>query len=101
MLPATDYGRIAMDPPSGRSDEVSTGRAGIATITLDSQHNRNALSRQLSPSSASDSTRRVDRGRSCIVLPHEGPTFCAGADLKERAEPAARLDADGRASWSG
>jgi methylglutaconyl-CoA hydratase len=59
---------------------------GIVTITLDSQHNRNALSRQL-----------VDELHECldiaeadaaraIVLTHHGPAFCAGADLKERAD---------------
>lgn len=57
----------------------------IATITLDSQHNRNALSLQLVSelgdllSAASSSTARA------IVVRHEGPAFCAGADLKERS----------------
>jgi enoyl-CoA hydratase/carnithine racemase len=57
----------------------------IATITLDSQHNRNALSLQLVAelgdrlADASSSTTRA------IVLRHEGPAFCAGADLKERS----------------
>jgi methylglutaconyl-CoA hydratase len=57
---------------------------GIATITLDSPHNRNALSRQLRrelrehlTAARADSTVRV------IVLDHIGPVFCAGMDLKE------------------
>ena len=58
---------------------------GIATITLDSQHNRNALSRQL----LTDLHHALDRaeaaGARAIVLTHRGPAFCAGADLKERA----------------
>jgi enoyl-CoA hydratase/carnithine racemase len=57
----------------------------IATITLDSPHNRNALSRQL----LADLHRSLDdaeaSGARAIVLTHEGPAFCAGADLKERA----------------
>ena len=57
----------------------------IATITLDSQHNRNALSRQL----VADLHRSLDEalaaGARAIVLTHRGPAFCAGADLKERA----------------
>ena len=57
----------------------------IATITLDSQHNRNALSRQL----LADLHRSLDdaeaAGARAIVLTHRGPAFCAGADLKERA----------------
>ncbi len=57
---------------------------GIATITLDSQHNRNALSRQLLSElhAALDTAESV--GVRAIVLRHEGPAFCAGADLKER-----------------
>jgi enoyl-CoA hydratase len=62
---------------------------GIATITLDSQGNRNALSRQL----VSELHAGIDRAETAqarvIVLRHEGPAFCAGADLKERSdEPA-------------
>jgi len=62
-----------------------TIRDEIATITLDSQHNRNALSRQL----LADLHRTLDEaahaGPRAIVLTHRGPAFCAGADLKERA----------------
>ena len=58
---------------------------GIATITLDSQHNRNALSRQL----LADLHQSLDEAEAAdaraIVLTHRGPAFCAGADLKERA----------------
>lgn len=58
---------------------------GIATITLDSPANRNALSQLLladfhaALDSAEHSSARV------IVLTHTPPVFCAGADLKERA----------------
>lgn len=57
----------------------------IATITLDSQHNRNALSKQLIAElhSCLDEAERVDAR--AIVLRHEGPAFCAGADLKEQS----------------
>ncbi|QUH01054.1 enoyl-CoA hydratase/isomerase family protein [Saccharopolyspora erythraea] len=61
-----------------------TSDAGIATITLDSPHNRNALSAQLRrelrdhlESAIADDAVRV------IVLAHTGPVFCAGMDLKE------------------
>ena len=58
---------------------------GVATITLDSPHNRNALSRQL----VSELDQRLDAALAddnarVIVLTHEGPAFCAGADLKEQ-----------------
>ncbi len=56
---------------------------GVATITLDSPHNRNALSRRLVAELANCLDEAV--GARAIVLRHEGPAFCAGADLKERA----------------
>lgn len=61
-----------------------TSDNGIATITLDSPRNRNALSAQLrrelrahlSASVADDAVR-------VIVLAHTGPVFCSGMDLAE------------------
>lgn len=57
---------------------------GVATITLDSPHNRNALSARLRrelrdhlTATASDDAVRV------VVLTHTGPVFCSGMDLKE------------------
>lgn len=65
---------------------------GVATITLDSQHNRNALSRRL----VAELGDRIDRAETAdaraIVLRHEGPAFCAGADLKERASDDGSID---------
>ncbi|MGH4011562.1 MAG: enoyl-CoA hydratase-related protein [Pseudonocardiaceae bacterium] len=59
-------------------------QSGIATITLDSPANRNALSAQLRAElldalerSVSDDCVRV------VVLDHTGPVFCAGMDLTE------------------
>jgi enoyl-CoA hydratase len=58
--------------------------AGIATVTLDSPHNRNALSRRLM-AELIDRMRRAsdDATVRTIVLTHTGTTFCAGADLSE------------------
>jgi enoyl-CoA hydratase len=58
---------------------------GIATVTLDSPANRNALSaqlvtelgEQLATAGAADEVRAV-------LLTHTGTVFCAGADLKEQ-----------------
>src|SRR3954451_7987816 len=58
----------------------------IATVTLDSPANRNALSRAL----MADLNQALDRAEQsdvrAIVLTHTSNTFCAGADLKERLE---------------
>ncbi len=59
-------------------------QSGIATVTLDSPANRNALSARLRAElldalerSAGDDSVRV------VVLGHTGPVFCAGMDLTE------------------
>ncbi len=57
---------------------------GIATITLDSQHNRNALSAQLM-AELTDRLRaaQADDAVRLIVLTHDGRVFCSGMDLSE------------------
>ncbi|GAA1649150.1 enoyl-CoA hydratase/isomerase family protein [Georgenia ruanii] len=55
---------------------------GVATITLDSPANRNALSRPLRAQLGSRlATALADQAVRVIVLTHAGPVFCAGADL--------------------
>lgn len=57
---------------------------GVATITLDSPHNRNALSAQLRHELAEGLTSAIDDPHvRVIVIDHTGPVFCAGMDLKE------------------
>lgn len=76
---------MKQNPPSddARLVRLSVERA-IATITLDSPRNRNALSArlrsQLSEALADAADNDEVRG---IVLTGTGPVFCAGADLKE------------------
>lgn len=61
--------------------------AAIATITLDSPENRNALSAALMDElDAHLSAVADDPAVRAVVLTHTGPTFCAGADLREAAE---------------
>ena len=56
----------------------------VATITLDSPHNRNALSRQLMRElSGHLESAGKDPGVRAVVLTHTGKVFCAGADLSE------------------
>ncbi|MGA6171715.1 enoyl-CoA hydratase family protein [Streptomyces sp. NPDC012600] len=70
---------------------IATSRErGIATLTLDSPANRNALSARLVAelrdsltACAADDTVRA------VVLAHTGSTFCAGADLKAPPDPEA------------
>jgi enoyl-CoA hydratase/carnithine racemase len=61
---------------------------GVATVTLASPGNRNALSRHLVADlgAALDvaEARAGDGSVRAIVLGHVPPAFCAGADLKER-----------------
>lgn len=57
---------------------------GIATITLDSQHNRNALSAQLRGELGQHlATALGDDAVRVVVLTHAGSVFCSGMDLKE------------------
>jgi len=57
---------------------------GVATVTLDSPHNRNALSRQLVAELTDRmTTAAASAGLRAVVLTHTGTTFCAGADLSE------------------
>lgn len=58
----------------------------IATITLDSPANRNALSAQLTGELGEHlRAAAADTAVRAVVLTHAGRTFCAGADLREQA----------------
>ena len=60
---------------------------GIATITLDSPANRNALSRQLTAELDAHMRAAIaDPAVRLIVLTATGTVFCSGADLKEQRE---------------
>jgi enoyl-CoA hydratase/methylglutaconyl-CoA hydratase len=57
---------------------------GIGTITLDSQHNRNALSRQLVTELFSAlEAAEADAEVKVVVLAAAGSVWCSGADLSE------------------
>ena len=58
--------------------------AGVASITLDSPHNRNALSRRL-VAGLFDSLDQAaaDEAVKVVVIRAEGKVFCSGADLSE------------------
>jgi enoyl-CoA hydratase len=79
-------------PTDGDTDEAAVDivhrvdAEGIATLTLDSPANRNALSAQLVDELAGHlGDVASDDGVRAVVLTHTGTTFCAGADLAESA----------------
>ncbi|MFC5676522.1 enoyl-CoA hydratase-related protein [Aeromicrobium endophyticum] len=58
----------------------------VATITLDSEHNRNALSRQLVSELAEHlAAADVDAATRAVLVRSAGRVFCSGADLSEAA----------------
>jgi methylglutaconyl-CoA hydratase len=68
---------------------VETGQ-GVATLTLDSPHNRNALSTPLMTQLLEAlAAAEGDEAVRAVVVSHTGPVFCSGADLKETAEATA------------
>jgi len=82
---------------------------GVATLTLDSPANRNALSTALIDELlAALAAAEADAAVRAVVLTHTGPVFCSGADLKETAEafgagrpPISRLGDVLAAIWEG
>ncbi len=67
----------------------------VATLTLDSQHNRNALSAELIMQLTTALTECAHRTElRVVVLTHRGPAFCSGVDLKEGATGPQRAIAD-------
>ncbi|MFD9892923.1 enoyl-CoA hydratase family protein [Amycolatopsis sp. NPDC059027] len=61
-----------------------TDDSGIATLTLDSPHNRNALSARLVDDLVAHLNRAAeDSGIRAVLLTHTGEAFCSGIDLTE------------------
>jgi methylglutaconyl-CoA hydratase len=77
----------------------SSTTGGVATLTLDSPRNRNALSKALIGQLLDALAAAVaDPAAHVILLTHTGPVFCSGVDLAETAAatetgelPAARI----------
>jgi enoyl-CoA hydratase len=67
---------------------------GVTTLTLDSPHNRNALSARLVRElyAALEEAGKDEETRA-VLLTHTGGTFCAGADLSEAGAAAGPTDA--------
>ncbi|HJC59458.1 MAG TPA: enoyl-CoA hydratase family protein [Candidatus Dietzia intestinigallinarum] len=74
----------ATTPPSEPHLVDYESRGGAARITLDSPHNRNAISTALvTQLHAALERAAADDAARVVVLGHTGGTFCAGADLSE------------------
>ena len=66
----------------------SSTAAGVTTLTLDSQPNRNALSAELMEQlSAGLADALADESVRVVVLSHAGRVFCSGMDLRARDVP--------------
>ena len=86
-----------MTEPSGDPLVRYETRGGAAYLTIDSPHNRNAISqRLLADLSAGLERAAADDAARAVVLTHTGTTFCAGADLKEAAANGAGSDPKSR-----
>ncbi|MFE3099812.1 enoyl-CoA hydratase family protein [Nocardia tengchongensis] len=73
---------------------------GFAVLTLDSPHNRNALSSRLVTELLAGLERAAtDDAVRGVVLTHTGNTFCAGADLKEAVDADPAAAAEIRTQW--
>jgi methylglutaconyl-CoA hydratase len=73
------------DVTSDRVVQVEVAR-GVATLTLDSPANRNALSRELRGQLRAALTAALaDDAVRVVVLDHTGRVFCSGMDLAEAA----------------
>ncbi|CAM3812800.1 MULTISPECIES: enoyl-CoA hydratase family protein [Tsukamurella] len=72
-------------------------RDGAAHLTIDSPHNRNAISQRLLTDLRAGIDRAgIDDTVRAVVITHTGGTFCAGADLKEAAADGAGADPKSR-----
>ena len=71
----------------------SSVAGGVATVTLDSPHNRNALSTQLMAELAAGLRAALaDESVRVVVLSHTGRVFCSGMDLQATADAGAAAD---------
>ena len=66
---------------------------GVAVLTMDEVDNRNALNARLINALGDGLTAAVaDEAVRVVLLTHDGPVFCAGADLKGGGQEPARFD---------
>lgn len=88
-VPAPTARTTVNDPLIERTDD-----GGVALLTLNRPHTRNALSEAMITALSDTFTEiAADRRVRAIVLAAKGPAFCAGHDLKEITEH--RNDPDG------
>jgi enoyl-CoA hydratase len=81
----TETGGAAADPAEAQAPLVRYGvERSIATLTLDSPRNRNALSTRLVAELEQGLAQAAkDDAVRAVLLAHTGTVFCAGADLSE------------------
>ena len=76
---------MTVSAPSPAEAVRYSSNLGVATLTMDQPHNRNALSAALRAGLADGLAAAIRDGAvRAVVLTHTGPVFCAGADISER-----------------
>jgi enoyl-CoA hydratase/methylglutaconyl-CoA hydratase len=87
---------MSPNPPSEAPLVRCTTEDQVAVLTLDSQHNRNALSRRLVAELLEGLERAEDdEAVKVVLLRAEGRTFCSGADLSEASDEGMEESAGG------
>ena len=85
---------MSADGPAVRYEPA----AGVATLTMAQVETRNALTPELMAGIVGGLDRaRADPSVRVVVLTHDGPVFCAGADLRHGRAPAGAPGAGGSA----
>ena len=79
---------------TGTEDLHATIDDGVAVITMNRPHRRNALSHaMLSAMAAVLAQVETDESVGCVVLTGAGGAFCAGGDVKGMAAPGGKRTA--------
>jgi 2-(1,2-epoxy-1,2-dihydrophenyl)acetyl-CoA isomerase len=82
---------------TGTDDLHATIDDGVAVITMNRPHRRNALSQDmLSAMAAVLAQVEIDESVGCVVLTGTGGAFCAGGDVKGMAAPRPESNGGGR-----
>ncbi|MBG9390600.1 enoyl-CoA hydratase/isomerase family protein [Caenimonas aquaedulcis] len=87
--------------PATRSIEVELGEGGVAMITINRPHKRNALDRAARGELREALIATSDGGFRCVIVTGTGASFCSGVDLKEyAADRASHVTEEPATDWT-